>query len=172
MTRRILTILALFVAPACAVATVDEDAPRREDDSSDDDSDDITTGGTGGGDLVGGGNTTGSGSATSGGGSGGGTGGSGGGSGGATGGSTSGGGGTSVGTGSCADIPLFASWTVSDQYAAATCNGGTPCTQGSGTAGQQYKFECTASHKPNCQGENPGTTNWGDPPWTLIEACE
>ena len=53
----------------------------------------------------------------------------------------------------------------------AVCNGGTPCTMASpaGAAGKTYEFSCLDQY--NCGSQNPGTTNWAQPPWQLTKAC-
>ncbi len=64
-------------------------------------------------------------------------------------------------------------WSQGNGQVTAVCSTGTPCTQGSpaATSGKTYLFECTHSHKPNCQGQDPGTMNWSDPPWTRVGEC-
>jgi hypothetical protein len=100
-----------------------------------------------------------------------------GGSGGAAGASGSGGSGGSVvvGTGSCEGTAAF-ELGAGNKYAAnakvvAVCMGGTPCTLANpaGTAGMTYEFSCTDQY--NCGGQDPGKTNWAQPPWQLTKAC-
>jgi len=102
-----------------------------------------------------------------------------GGSGGASGGSGGAGGSagsTPVGSGSCADTPAFVAGDGSkyakDATVFAVCNGGTPCTLAKPplTDGKTYEFKCLDQY--NCGKENPGTTNWGMPPWVATKACE
>jgi hypothetical protein len=98
-------------------------------------------------------------------------------SGGAAGTTGSGGSGGSVvvGSGSCSGTATFAVG-LGTKYAAnakvvAVCMGGTPCTLAmpAGTAGKMYEFSCLDQY--NCGGQDPGTTNWGQPPWQLTKAC-
>jgi hypothetical protein len=53
----------------------------------------------------------------------------------------------------------------------AVCSGGTPCTLATpaGAAGKTYEFSCL--DKYNCGTQDPGTTNWAQPPWQLTKAC-
>ena len=78
-----------------------------------------------------------------------------------------------IGTGSCADTPAFKVGTYAlNAKVFATCNGGTPCTLPKPplTNGKSYEFKCTDQY--NCGGQDPGTTNWGQPPWAVTQACE
>ena len=54
----------------------------------------------------------------------------------------------------------------------AMCSGGTPCTlaKPAGQNGKTYEFSC--SDQFNCGAQNPGTTNWSQPPWQMTKACE
>lgn len=89
-----------------------------------------------------------------------------------TGGSSAGSG--PIGTGSCADTPAFV---LNTKYALnakvfASCSGGTPCTSAMPPLanGKSYEFKCLDEF--NCGGQNPGTTNWSQPPWAVTQACE
>lgn len=135
-----------------------------------------TTGGTGSA----GASTGGSAGSTTGGKANGGAGGSAGGggktSGGAnTGGGSSGGTGGSVEvtTGSCSDAQPFKAGSTYALKALVTsvCNDGTPCTQAmpAGKKGTTYEFTCVDMF--NCSREDPGSTNWGTPPWQLTKEC-
>jgi hypothetical protein len=96
-----------------------------------------------------------------------------GGTGGSGGSSTGGGGSPPVGTGSCADTPAYVKGTYAlNTLVFATCNGGTPCTKPMPalTSGKTYEFKCLDQY--NCGNENPGSTNWTDPPWQATKACE
>jgi hypothetical protein len=54
----------------------------------------------------------------------------------------------------------------------ATCNGGTPCTLAKppGQNGKTYEFSCVDMY--NCGSQDPGMTNWAQPPWQMTKACE
>lgn len=133
-----------------------------------------SSGGTAG-TSAGGTSTAGSGGKATGGSSGSSAGGSGGASGG-SGGAGGSAGSTPVGTGSCADTPAFVAGDGSkyakDALVFAVCKGGTPCTLAKPplTDGKTYEFKCLDQY--NCGKENPGTTNWGMPPWVATKACE
>jgi hypothetical protein len=76
----------------------------------------------------------------------------------------------------CTGKPAYSGtwvWAQGNGQVTAICSTGTPCTQGSpaATSGKTYLFECTHSHKPNCQGQDPATMNWSDPPWTRVGEC-
>ncbi len=102
------------------------------------------------------------------------------GAGGTAGGSAGAGGGTAgsppVGTGDCAGTPAFVKG-ATDKYALdakviAVCAGGTPCINAMPplAAGKTYEFKCVNQY--NCGGEDPGSTNWSQPPWAASKACE
>jgi hypothetical protein len=76
-----------------------------------------------------------------------------------------------VGTGDCVGVDGFVLGT-GNAYAmgdtvVATCAGGTPCA--GLDAGESYEFTCLDQY--NCGTQNPGTTNWSDPPWEVVQAC-
>ncbi len=133
--------------------------------------------GDGDGDLVGDGDTGGAamgdGDGDTGGGSSGGASSGGAASGGAaadmmTGGASSGG---TVGSGDCAGVDGFVLGGGSDYAEGATvvstCAGGTPCAGLSD--GEMYEFSCIDQY--NCGTQDPGKTNWSDPPWEVVQAC-
>lgn len=103
-----------------------------------------------------------------------------GGSGGSTGssgasGSGGSGGSVVVGTGSCDGTAAFVAGT-GNKYAKGAkvtdvCMGGTPCTLAmpAGTTGKTYEFSCLDQY--NCGAQDPGSTNWSQPPWQLTTAC-
>ncbi|RYZ04066.1 MAG: hypothetical protein EOO73_25805 [Myxococcales bacterium] len=81
-----------------------------------------------------------------------------------------------VGTGDCAGTPAFELGSGS-KYAlnaavVAVCSGGTPCTLAMPplTAGKTYEFKCKDQY--NCGAQDPGKTNWSQPPWVVSKACE
>jgi len=124
--------------------------------------------------------TAGAGGKATGGAGGSGSGGMSGSSSGGKGGTGSGGAGTAgsgpVGTGSCAGTAAWAAG-AGDKYAkdakvTAVCNDGTPCTlaQPPLTKGKTYEFKCLDQY--NCGGQDPGSTNWGQPPWEATKLCE
>jgi hypothetical protein len=129
------------------------------------------SGGGGGGVTAGSGGEAGGGSAGK---ASGGSAGSSSGGGGAGGGGGSGG--TPVGSGDCADTPLFqvgpATKYAKMDKVVSTCTVGTPCTLANppGVSGKQYEFSCLDEY--NCGTQDPGSTNWSQPPWQMTKACE
>jgi hypothetical protein len=59
-----------------------------------------------------------------------------------------------------------------DAKVVATCSTGTPCTQAQPPlqTGKSYEFNCLDQY--NCGTQDPGTTNWAQPPWAVTKACE
>lgn len=93
----------------------------------------------------------------------------------ATGGSGGAPSGGALGTGDCDGVAAFAVG-ASTKYAldakvVATCTVGTPCTleQPPLQTGKVYEFSCKDQF--NCGGQDPGTTNWAQPPWKVTRAC-
>jgi len=79
-------------------------------------------------------------------------------------------GGAPVGTGSCEGVPIWSNGVSDDSVATCTAMSQV-CIQTGGEVGKTYKFTCTVDHKPNCGTQDPGSTNWADPPWAVVEEC-
>lgn len=81
-----------------------------------------------------------------------------------------------IGTGTCAGTAAWASGAgnkyAKDAKVTAVCNDGTPCTlaQPPLTKGKTYEFKCLDEY--NCGGQDPGSTNWAQPPWAATKLCE
>ncbi len=92
------------------------------------------------------------------------------------GGSAGSGGSGPVGSGDCEGTEPFMAGSGSkyakDALVVAVCAGGTPCLMAMPplTDGKTYEFKCLDQF--NCGGQNPGTTNWSQPPWSVTKACE
>lgn len=55
-----------------------------------------------------------------------------------------------------------------DDTVIAMCAGGTLCAEL--IDGEPYEFTCLDQY--NCGTQNPGTSDWSDPPWAVVRLCD